>query len=104
MQREEMGVCTIEDIFIDGALTSFSQLQQKFKFPQSFILFYRFLQIRNYIYAHILLLDNASPSIIHKCLDQCEGSKKALSSFLKEEWEKELGVEIFEEMWQFKGY
>lgn len=57
---------------------------------------------------------NTSPSITDTCLDRCKGSKKALqviydllqsftspsTSCLMEEWEKELGVEISEEMWQ----
>lgn len=111
-QWEEIGVRTIGDLFIEGALTSFSQLQNKFKLYQRH--FFRFLQIRNYILVHTALLDNASLSIIDRCLNQCKGRKYALpiiynilqsfnppsTRFLKEEWEKELGVEISEEIWQ----
>lgn len=112
VQWQEMGIYSIGDLFIDGALASFSQLQQKFKFPQSH--FFRFLQIRNYIRAHIPSLVNTSSSVIDKCLVQCKESKKSLpiiydllqsftspcTSSLKEEWEKELRVEISEEIWQ----
>lgn len=112
MQWKEMGLCTIGDLFIDGVLASFSQLQQKFNLSQNN--FFRYLQIRNYIRAHISSLENTSPSIIDKCVDQSKGSKKALAiiydllqsfnspttRFLKEEWEKEFGVEISEELWQ----
>lgn len=64
-----MGVRTVGDLFIDGVLASFTQLQQQFNVCRLGII---------YMHPHTSSLGNTSPSIIDKRLDQCKGSKKVL--------------------------
>lgn len=111
-QWKELGICTIKDLYLDGALASFMQLQQKYNLPKNH--FFRFLQIRNYLRTYKVSLDEVPPSVIDDCLIQFRGNKCQLSliygrllavtspstKLIREEWEREIGVGISEEVWQ----
>jgi hypothetical protein len=50
-QWREKGLTTIGNLYIDGQLASFQQLQGKFNMPTTH--FFRYLQIRNFVRTHI---------------------------------------------------
>lgn len=111
-QWKKLGINTVKDLYIDGVLGSFTQLQQKYNLPK--IHFFRFLQIRNYLRTHNVSLEEVPPSIADDCLTQCRGQKHQLSliyerlfaanapttKMIREEWEREFGIKISEEIWQ----
>jgi len=111
-QWKELGICTVKDLYFDGALASFTQIQQKYNLPKNN--FFRFLQIRNYLRTHNVPLDEVPPSISDDCLIQFRGNKNQFSliygklqaatspstNLIREEWEREMGIGISEEIWQ----
>lgn len=107
---ENAGIMTLLDLYIDGGFASFQQLVDKFRLPKSN--FFRYLQIRDYVRKYIpsyeTLADsklrsvvNFSPYISHlvSILYTALQDDRADTSHIKENWEKDLNIQITEEQW-----
>lgn len=107
----DRGIHTVADLYINGKFASFFELQSTYHLPQSH--FYRYLQVRNFVHECIpeftiepekqtfydLLL---SPSDSKQLISRFTSTfaKPASTHHLKEAWEKELGINISEELWE----
>lgn len=107
----ERGLHCISDFYIDNNFASFPQLQARYHLPQSH--FYRYLQVRHFVKEHIsdfpirpqnynfydtLLLQPNSKHLISRFVIAFETS--ASTSYLRDTWEKELGVPLSDEIWE----
>ena len=109
----EKGIISLRDVYINDHLASFQELQQKFQLPTSH--FFRFLQLRHFLRAYVPLYEQ---KLHHAALDSLltiePYTKGAVSYFynilqklnspstnsFREEWQRELGNVLWEEMWK----
>lgn len=110
--RRESGIRNIGDLYINGSFASFHHLQQKFGLPKND--FFRFLQVRSYVKTHLKQFENAEPDRLDSCLEGVLGSDHVISRLhdalqhiscpttnaIKSEWEKELGTQIQDGIWE----
>ncbi len=108
----ESGLRNIGDLYINGSFASFHQLQQKCG-SQKNDFFFRFLQVRNYVKTHLYQFENAEPDRLDGCVEGVIESDDVIShlydalqhiscpstSTIKREWEKELGTQIRNDIW-----
>lgn len=106
------GVSTIADLYIENFFATFAQLKQKYSLPTSH--FFRYLQIRDYVRKHVPNFESIpAPIELYSFMKMAPDSKKLISrlvdlfaahdhvstQYLKEAWEKDLGVTISDERW-----
>lgn len=104
------GICRVSDLFNEGSLLSFEDLVIKYQQRRSN--FFRFLQIRDYIFKSTSLVTNPSMSVIEKIplnpplCKQISCFYNALCLYevvttqdLRRLWEEELQLTITEEDW-----
>ena len=105
------GITAYWKISNDKGLMSFQQLSEMYKLGRED--FYRYLQLRHHFNADIVCEKEKSPLIL-LFIDVCKGlSKKQVSSvysilqserklsttYIKQRWEKEVGINLSEEEW-----
>ena len=104
------GITTLGNLFNGPVLMSFDQIQQKYDLPRRH--FFRFLQVRDFILRRTTLLTNINTSPIERALtiQFTRGFISILYGLLrsnatintqdtKRKWERDLGVEIEDEVW-----
>ena len=81
---------------------------------QKVIFFFRYLQVRHFVRTHLDHFENATPDKLDRCHRDCTMERNAVSviydsfeeldqvntEYIKEGWEKELGMTIAEDMWK----
>lgn len=105
------GVSSFKDLFINGLFASFEEIAQRFNIPRSH--FYRYLQIRSFISSDITQFPSQPPDTLLASINNVPSSRRKIGSIcsllmresmtnlnsLKNEWEKDLGIDISESIW-----
>lgn len=108
---KEMGLQNVGHLYVQGNFASFQQLKEKYSLGAND--FFRYLQIRNCVRSHIQSFETATPDKLDQCLMDCVTGKNTVSFIyetllslsqinmgnIKSAWEKELGVEIDDNIW-----
>lgn len=106
----DKGIVSLGDLFVGTTLMTFNQIMEKHDIARNDL--FRYFQVRDFITKDTSLLADTSVTQIEKQVLLSQG-KAAIRTFyaslgddsnfgagtLGEVWEKELGVEISEEMW-----
>ena len=109
---KEFGLYSVGDLYIGGSFASFQQLQENYGLSKSD--FFRYLQARHFVRTHLDHFENATPDKLDRCLRDCTTERNAVSAiydslqeldqvntaYIKEGWEKELGMTIAEDIWK----
>ena len=104
------GIVSLGDLFVGPTLMTFNQVMEKYDIPRNDL--FRYFQVRNFIIKDTSLFADMNVTRIEKQVLLSQG-KAAIRTFyaslgdypsfgtqtLGEVWERELGVEITEEMW-----
>lgn len=104
------GIVSLGDLFVGSTLMTFGQVMEKYDISKNDL--FRYFQVRDFIIKNTSLLADTNVTQIEKQILLSQG-KAAIRTFyasledcsglgtrsLGEVWERELGVEITEEMW-----
>lgn len=74
---EKAGIHIIWDLYIEGTVASFTQIQNKYKLPGSN--FFRYLQIRQYVRKHLQDFETFRDSSLDGCLQLSPYTEKLIS-------------------------